>query len=192
MIDWDWITTSGADLLMVLISGLGIYAAILLFTRISGLRSFSKMSSFDFAITVAFGTVVASTLLTKDPPLLIGAFGLAVLFGIQFAVSKARRRKGWVERLVSNEPLLIMAGPEVLVDHLDKARLTVSDLKSKLRMAGITHPNQVMAVVLETTGDISVLRASGQPDPWVLEGIRGAEHLARASQTRATETPDSP
>jgi len=143
------------------------------------------MSSFDFAITVAFGTVMASTLLTKDPPLLIGAFGLAVLYGIQFAVSKARRRSGWMERLVSNEPLLIMAGSEVLVDHLDKARLTVSDLKSKLRMAGITHPNQVMAVVLETTGDVSVLRVSDQLDPWVIEGIRGAEHLARASDTSA-------
>ena len=147
------------------------------------------MSSFDFAITVAIGTVVASTLLTKDPPLLIGAFGLAVLYSIQFAVSKARRRSGWIERLVSNEPLLIMAGSELLVDHLEKARLTVSDLKSKLRMAGITHPNQVMAVVLETTGDVSVLRVSDQLDPWVFEGIRGAEHLARASDTPASDTP---
>lgn len=30
--------------------------AIVLFTRLNGLRSFSKMSSFDFALTIALGS----------------------------------------------------------------------------------------------------------------------------------------
>ena len=178
MINWDWISTTGTTLLMVLISGLGIYAAVLLLTRTAGLRSFSKMSSFDFAITVASGAVVASTLLTEDPPLIAGIFGLAVLYGIQFVTSAARRHMPIIQRLVDNKPLLIMAGSEVLSDHLDMARVTVDDLKSHLRLAGITHPGQVLAVVLETTGDVSVAKRSDQVDPWVFEGVRGAEYLS--------------
>lgn len=177
MTDTDWFTTSSTELLMVLLSGLGIYALLLLLTRLAGLRSFSKMSGFDFAVTVATGSLVASTLLAKEPPLLRGAFALVVLFGIQYSVSKARRLTSLAERLVDNEPLLLMAGEKVLSDHLEAARITEEDLKSKLRMAGVTHPRQLLAVVLETTGDVSVLKITGEVDRWLFEGIRGAERL---------------
>lgn len=184
MIDWSWITSSWSALLMVFLSTLGIYAALLLLTRIMGLRSFAKMSSFDFAITVAFGSIVASTILANDPPLLTAAFGLATLYFMQFVVSKSRRITKSVERAVDNVPLLIMAGEEVLEDHLDSARMTEEDLKSKLREAGITHPGQVLAVVFETTGDVSVLRRKDAVSPWIFDGVRGAEHLSPEAQAR--------
>lgn len=177
MFDWSWITTTGTSLLMILLSGLGIYLTLLLFTRLTGLRSFSKMSSFDFAITVAFGSIVATTLLTKNPPLIAGAFGLAVLFGIQYTVSNSRRFSAALEKLFDNKPLLIMAGEQVLSDHLDEARMTEEDLKYKLRAAGISSRQQVLAVILETTGDVSVVKKGDDISPWLFEGIRGAEHL---------------
>lgn len=136
------------------------------------------MSSFDFAITIAFGTIVASTLLTKDPPLIAGAFGLAVLFGIQYTVSNSRRFSTVLEDLVDNKPLLIMAGEQVLSNHLDEARLTEEDLKSKLRSSGISSRKEVLAVILETTGDVSVIKKSDDISPWLFEGIRGSEHLS--------------
>lgn len=173
----EWITTTGTTLLMVLLSAIGIYVALLVLTRTAGLRSFSKMSSFDFAITVAFGSIIASTLLAEDPTLLVGAFGLATLYGIQFTVSKIRRSSSIGKRLVDNVPLVVMAGAEVLHDHLDEARMTVDDLRSKLRAASVTHPKQVFAVVFETTGDVSVIKKSDEIDLWLFEEIRGAEKL---------------
>ncbi len=177
MIDWTWITTTGTTLLMILLSGIGIYIALIVFTRLMGLRSFSKMSSFDFAITISIGALVASTLLGPDPPLLAGVFGLAVLYGIQYAVSKSRRVTSAIEALVDNEPLLVMAGEEILSDHLDKARMTEDDLRSKLRSSGVSHPNQVLAVIFETTGDVSVIQRNDDVIPWIFEDVRGAEHL---------------
>ena len=53
MTDWARMTGSDPSLPMILLTGIGIYAALLVPTRLTGLRSFSKMSSFDFAITVA-------------------------------------------------------------------------------------------------------------------------------------------
>ena len=177
MFDWAWIGTDPSTLSMMLITSVGIYAALLGLTRLAGLRSFSKMSSFDFAVTVAMGSIVASTVLAQTPSLLAGAFGLALLYGIQWLVSRLRRDKAAVEHLVDNEPLLVMAGEQVLEDHLDMARMTEDDLRSKLRMAGITHPKQVLAVVFETTGDVSVIRRDEDSDVWLFADVRGAEHL---------------
>tara|TARA_R110002073_G_scaffold35970_16_gene104930 strand:- start:32 stop:577 length:546 start_codon:yes stop_codon:yes gene_type:complete len=177
MIDWTWITASGKELLMVLISGLGIYVTLLLLTRLSGLRSFSKMSSFDFAITIAFGSVIASTLLTKSPSLVSGCFGLAVLFLIQYIVSRSRRLAAFVESIVDNEPMLLMAGDRILDENLTRARVTNDDLNSHLRVAGITHPKQVFAVVMESTGDVAVLKNSDEVDRSLFAGVRGSEQL---------------
>jgi uncharacterized membrane protein YcaP (DUF421 family) len=177
MIDWSWITAGRPSLLMILLTGVGIYVALLVLTRLTGLRSFSKMSSFDFAITVAIGSVIASTLLAARPSLAAGAFGLVVLYGMQWAVSKARRATPSVERIVDNEPLLVMAGAEVLSEHLDATRMTEDDLRSKLRQAGIAHPDQVLAVVFETTGDVSVIPRDEPVAAWTFEDVRGAERL---------------
>ena len=70
-----------------------------------------------------------------------------------------------------------MADGEVLSDHLNKARMTEDDLRSKLRLSGVSHPSQVLAVVFETSGDVSVVKTSDDVDPWVFAGVQGAEHL---------------
>ena len=182
--NWQWITTTGTTLAMVLISGIGIYLVLLALTRLAGLRSFSKMSSFDFATTVAFGSIIASTLLSKNPPLASAAFGLAVLYGLQYTVSRARHFSPRIQRLVDNEPLLLMAGDEILEDNLRAARVTEDDLRSKLRLAGVTDRRQVLAVVFETTGDCSVLCTGDTLDPWLLAQVRGADRLPADLITR--------
>lgn len=180
IIDWSWITTTSTAALMVVLTALGIYAALLLFTRLGGLRSFSKMSSFDFAITVAMGSLIATVLLSKNPPLLQGIVGLAALFGIQITVATLRSRTQAASSVVDNEPLLLMAGPDVLHENLKKARITEDDLNAKLRKANVIHLGQVRAVVMESTGDVAVLHADPDgPDlaPSLLSGVRDAERV---------------
>lgn len=177
MVEPDWIASTAGAIGMVFLSGVAIYAALLLLTRWYGLRSFSKISSFDFAITVALGTVMAATLIAPNPPLLQGFAGLGVLYGLQYVIGQARRRSKRLRSLLDNQALLVMAGPEVISEHLDQAHITEEDLKYKLRQAGITHPSQVLAVVIESTGDVSVLKAGDQVDYDLFSDVRGAERL---------------
>lgn len=188
IIDWTWITTTGTAALMVVLTALGIYATLLLLTRLAGLRSFSKMSSFDFAITVAMGSLIATVILSENPPLLQGMAGLAALFGVQFTVSLLRSRTQTASRVVDNEPLLLMAGSEVLHENLNEARVTESDLRGKLREANVIHLDQIRAVVMESTGDISVLHADAEGpdlDPSLFSDVRDAERLYERLNARS-------
>lgn len=155
--DWTWITTTPTAALMSVASAVGIYLALVLYTRLAGLRSFSKMSSFDFAMTVAIGSLIATTILTPDPPLLQAVVALAVLYVIQTVVAQWRISSPTVRHLMDNEPLLIMKGDQVLEDAMKEARITRADLMAKLREANVLRLDQGRAVVVETTGDVSVL-----------------------------------
>jgi len=115
--DFSWINTSWMAAWMVIVSTGGIYLALIIFTRIAGLRSFSKMSSFDFAITVSFGSVIAGVILTQDPPLLQAIVGLGALYAFQVIVARLRGSSPVMSKLVNNEPLLLMRGTEILEDN---------------------------------------------------------------------------
>ena len=87
----NWITSGPQPLLMVIITAMAMYFALIVMTRLAGVRSFSKMSGFDFAVTVSIGSVLASVILTPDPPLAQGIMALAVLFALQMGVGHAAR-----------------------------------------------------------------------------------------------------
>lgn len=187
----DWFAASPTALLAVVLSTLGIYAAVILFTQIAGLRSFSKMSGFDFAMTVAVGSIVASAILTDSPPLLQAVVGLATIYLLQITVAVLRQKSDLVSRLVDNEPLLIMTSEGILHDNLRRARMTESDLWAKLREANVIQPEEVRAVVMETTGDVSVLH--GPPDgsplhPKLLTSVRDAHRVPGIADA---DVPDS-
>lgn len=174
--EYLWLGTSWQFLFKVLLSTIGIYLALIIFTRIAGLRSFSKISSFDFAVTVAFGSIIAGTILAKDPPLLQAIFGMGILYLIQIIVAKLRGNTTIMSRLVDNEPLLLMKGNKVLEENLKKAKVTHADLRAKLREANATQLSQVHAVVMEATGDIAVLHNDDpdhKVDDEILRGVRG-------------------
>lgn len=176
----DWVTTSGTALFRTLVSAIAIYASLILLTRLGGLRSFSKMSTFDFAMTVAIGSLVASVILSPNTSVLLGVATLAIVFALQLTVAHLRQRSDGLQHLIDNEPLLLMAGREVLHDNLRQGRVTMDDLRAKLREANVINLDQVRAVVMETTGDISVLHADPdgpELEPDLFSNVRGREHL---------------
>lgn len=174
-----FLTVPWSTLGWVALSTLVAYVAVIAYTRVVGLRSFAKMSSFDFAATIAMGSVIASTAVLSSVSIARGAAALALLFAFQAVVAWLRIRSRRLERWIDNAPLVLMAGPEILHDHLRAGKVTHDDLRAKLREHGVVRRDQVRLVILETTGDISVLTGTDEVEPWLLEDVRGQRQLQR-------------
>lgn len=166
----SWLTAA-----TILVAAPAVYLIVIVLTRLSGVRSLAKMSTFDFAATVAIGSTLSSAALSSTP-LSAGALALVVFFALQFVIAHVRRR-GWAQGAFDNQPILLMAAGRVLEAQMSTARVSRFELWAQLRLAGIERLEQVGAVVMETTGELSVLRA-GELSPELLEGVRGAEHLS--------------
>lgn len=145
---------------------------IIVLVRLVGLRSFSKMTSFDFVATVAAGSLLA-TAATSDGwvAYMQALVALGALFGAQYLVARARKSFDSVDRIIQNEPLLLMRDGVMIEAALVESRVARSDVIAKLREANALDFAQVRAVVLETTGDISVLHGDGI-DERLLDGVR--------------------
>lgn len=157
----------------IFLSGLVIYAFILLFTRICGLRSFSKMSAADFAMTVAVGSLFGSIIAQPNPNIIEGTIALSFLFLAQVSIAIGRRKFSFLTKIIDNQPLLIFEKGEFLEENLSKSNVTKNDVYAKLREANALNLKKVHAVVFETTGDISVLHGDveGGLDPCLLDNV---------------------
>ena len=168
-----WFQFKELDLLAIVITSVGIYVAVIIFTRIAGKRSFSKMSSFDFAMTVAVGSMIATTVLSKSVSLWDGIVGLGAVYILQISVALLRRFK-IIKKAVDNAPLMLMDGQEILYKNLKKARVTEEDLRSKLREANVIRLKEIRAVIFEATGDISVMHTENdneELEDWLMEDV---------------------
>ncbi len=171
----EWFTFSWAGLGAVAVTAVLAYALVIGLTRLAGLRSFSKLSSFDFVVTIAVGSVLSSIIVLEDVSIVRGAVALGVLFGLQEAIGRLRLRYDLVARSVGNAPILLMDGPRVLHENLKKVRVSADEVRAKLREAGVASVASVQAVVMETTGEISVLHGGPAPDAWLMEDVERGE-----------------
>lgn len=178
----EWTGSEWAQVALIALSALAMYTAVILLTRLAGVRSFSKMSGFDFAVTVAIGSVLGSVILAKDPPIANGIAALVFLFALQIGMAVLRCRFPGLQLLADNKPRLVMIGGEIQHDQLRKAKMTENDLWGKLREANALNFSQVLAVIAETTGDVSVLHSadSGRTiEPELLHGVIAGERYAQ-------------
>ena len=78
----DWF-----GLVRVFIVGLLAYIAVILWLRVAGKRTLSKWNAFDFIVTIALGSTLASVIISRDVPLMEGVSALGLLVGLQFVIT---------------------------------------------------------------------------------------------------------
>ena len=145
---------------------------IVILIRVNGLRSLSKMTNFDFVMTIALGSLTAGASQATDwQGFAQQMAAMAGLFLVQFASARVRKLSDTAESILQNEPVFLMRNGEFLEAAMKSTRVAKSDLIAKLREANALEISKVRAVVLETTGDVSVLHGD-RVDETLLKGVK--------------------
>jgi len=167
------ILTTWETIADVCISTILIFVAMLVVTRIAGLRTFAKMSSLDFASTIALGTILSAVIMNDDQPVLKGAAALVLIIGLQVGFARLNKNSDVAEKMLTNKPIFLLKDGQVIQENLDRSGVSYSDLMAKLREANAFKLEDVRAVVFETTGDVAVLHASddSQVDEEIFDGV---------------------
>lgn len=155
-----------------LLVGVLAYIALVALLRSSGKRTLAKMNAFDFIVTVALGSTLATVLLSKDVALAEGVLAFIVLILLQFSVAWLSVRFPWVEALVKSEPTLLLYRGQLLRPAMQRERVSQTEIEAAVRQQGIADPAAVAAVVLETDGTFSVIQAEGETTLTHVAGVQ--------------------
>jgi uncharacterized membrane protein YcaP (DUF421 family) len=151
------------------------YISLIILLRISGKRTLSKMNAFDFIVTIALGSTLATVLLNKSVALADGILAFALLIGLQYLITFLAVRSKRISKLVNATPALVVYHGEMLDNAMQKERLNEDEIYAVLREKGISSIKNAKAVILETDGSLTVISSSDDGRPETLRTVNTHE-----------------
>ncbi len=153
----DFIFSGWGGIGRMLVIAPAAYVAVILILRTSGKRTLSKLNAFDFVVTIALGSTLASIITARSLALAEGVLALALLVIFQFLVTAASVRWPAFNRKVKAEPTLLVRKGEPLERAMRRERVTRDELEAAVRQAGGASISDAEAVFLETDGTLTGL-----------------------------------
>lgn len=145
------------DILRILSTAPIIYVLLILYIRVLGKRSTSEFNNFDWIVTVATGSIVASTVIVKDISIAEGGLSILILMLLQFIVTKLMYGNEKIREIIKSTPQLLLFEGEFIEENMKKERTLKPEVYAAIRQRGLKSVKQIYAIVLETNSKISVI-----------------------------------
>ena len=141
-----------------------IYAIVLLVIRVMGKRQIAQMQPFDVVITLIIADIATIPMSDLTIPLLNSILPLFILtilhFGLTFLSCKNIKVRNFV-----NGTAIILVGPNGIVENNVKSlNMTIADILEACRYEGYLSLDDVLYVIMETNGNISIIPKSASSE----------------------------
>lgn len=130
---------------------------LIVLIRMFGKKSLSQMNAFDFVVTVALGSIFATLVLDASISIASGITAMLALIFYQFIISWLSVRSKKFTKILKASPTLLYYEGHYFVDTLKKERVAMDELKQAVRSSGFSEIEEIVAIVLETDGTLSVI-----------------------------------
>jgi uncharacterized membrane protein YcaP (DUF421 family) len=138
-----------------------VYLFLLLLVRLTGQRTLSELSTFDFILLLIVSEAVQNALVNDDRSLVSAMIVVLTLVLLDLGLSMAKRRWWRAEDVAEGAPVVLVEHGRVLQERLKQTLVTEDDILQSARVSqGLERMEQIKYAVLETSGGISVIPAS--------------------------------
>lgn len=144
-------------MLMVLLKTLIIYAYLLLIMRLMGKREVGQLQTFELVVSMIIADVAAVPIYDEKASLLnvIISVGTLFLLHIIIAIINLKSVKG--REILCGRPRILIEKGKIDEEALKKEFLTINELQERLREKDVFNLGEVEYVILETSGQISIV-----------------------------------
>ena len=144
-------------MLMVLLKTLIIYAYLLLIMRLMGKREVGQLQTFELVVSMIIADVAAVPIYDEKASLfnVIISVGTLFLLHVIIAIINLKSVKG--REILCGRPRILIEKGKIDEEALKKEFLTINELQERLREKDVFNLGEVEYVILETSGQISIV-----------------------------------
>lgn len=137
-----------------------IYAILLIAVRLSGRRTLSELTTFDFILLLVISEAVQQGLVGDNNSVTSAIITVVTLVLINVAFSFLKTRIPWVEKFLEGVPTVLVENGRPLTDRMKKARVSEDDIMVSAReLQGLERMDQIKFAILEAGGRITIIPA---------------------------------
>lgn len=180
---WHEIGITWPRAVAVVLASAVMYLAFTVILRVWGQRLFANRSGSGLAVVLVLGAIIGRSMLGPNATLLGGLLCLATLLVLESLFGTGRRAGLFGHR----RAVVVFVDGEFNHRALRRFHLDERIVWGRLRQSGVTNLDHVRALVLETDGNLSVLRAGADVDPRLFANVRGADRILDSHTPRRAD-----
>lgn len=141
------------------------FFALFLLTKVLGKRSIAQLNAFDFIAAVVIGELVGNALFDKESGILEIGYVIILWGSLLFIVEKVAQKFKGSRYILEGKPAIIIQKGLMNYDEMRKNKLVIDEVLQLLRTKEIFAVQEVEYAILETNGEISILKKSPYQTP---------------------------
>ncbi|OQB25984.1 MAG: hypothetical protein BWY11_00084 [Firmicutes bacterium ADurb.Bin182] len=146
------------EYLSVVIAAFGSFAALFIFTRLTGNRQMSQLSLFDYISGITIGSIAAEMATTLEGSFMKPFIALAVYTLMTLLLFYITAKSQKIRRVVNGEALILYYDGNLYFANFKKAKMELSEFLTQCRNNGYFDLSKLQAAILESNGKISFLQ----------------------------------
>lgn len=150
------------ELIVIVIRSLISFIVLLLLTRLMGKRQVSQLTFFDYIVGITIGSIAAEMSFDQNVRIINGITSLLIWGLIPFILAIISLKSRTFQQLIDGKPTIIIKNGEILEKSMKKVFLSIEELMLLLREKNIFKISDVEIAILETNGQLSVLKKTSQ------------------------------
>ncbi len=169
-----------------------MYFAILIIFRLMGKREIGELSVLDLVVFIMIGEMAVVAIENHSEPVVNTLLPMVVLLGIQIALALFSLRSNRIRKLIDGKPSILISKGKIDEKEMRKQRYNFDDLLMQLRSKDIDNIADVEFAILETSGQLSVVKKSknknkpaSYTEPLIVGGKIQQNNLKKSNKTEA-------
>ncbi|KAI5452071.1 hypothetical protein NCC49_001012 [Naganishia albida] len=147
------------------------FSCLSIYLRFSSARTMSRTNVITWISSVAIGAILGQIITNPEVDLVRGLLSLILLLTVDYVVTYAMAYSKMAQALFRGRPVLCVFRGKVLVDVCRNNRIERPLVLQALRKHGLVSFEQVECMILETTGEFSVISRKSMEGQDVAESL---------------------
>lgn len=134
-----------------------LYFSVIFIMRMMGKKQIGELEPFELVIALMISELATFPMQDIRIPILHGIIPIVTLLFLQVATSFVELKSEKARKLLTGSPSILINNGKIDIAELRCQRFNINDLLEQLRLKGYFNVSDIQYVILETSGELSVL-----------------------------------
>ena len=163
-------------MVVIFIRTIIIYGCLLIAMRLMGKRQIAQLDISDLITTLLISEIASLPIENPDIPIVYSIIPIITLLTFEVTSSTILSKSQFMKNVFSSRPSFLIKDGKIDQKALEKNRISLDELISKLRQQGINDLSEAKYAIIEQDGQISIVSKSPYRQPNLEDlGIEGKE-----------------